>query len=75
MEMHGDTLWGVYTFMSSDSDFVNEVTFLRNDSLLIEGRGERILKNGKFVFPDKSKVEYSGVTLAKADCKQTPNKK
>jgi hypothetical protein len=74
-KMVGDTIWGLYTFMSADSEFVNEVTFLRVDTLLIEGLGDRVLKNGKFVFADKSKIRYAGVKLAKNDCKQTSETK
>ncbi|WP_157486732.1 hypothetical protein [Dyadobacter alkalitolerans] len=72
--MHGDTIWGLYTFMSSDSEYVNEVTFLRKDTLLIEGRGKRTFKDGKFAFKDRSKVQYSGVALAKTDCRQLPER-
>ncbi|WP_439558174.1 hypothetical protein [Dyadobacter sp.] len=68
-KMAGDTLWGTYTFMSSDSEFVNEVTFLRNDTLLVEGIGDRVFKDGKFVFADKASVRYAGVKLEKTDCK------
>ncbi|QRR00054.1 hypothetical protein [Dyadobacter sandarakinus] len=73
--MHGDTMWGVYTFMTSGSETVNEITFLRSDSLLIEGLGERHLENGKFIFNDKSKITYTGVRLTKTDCRQLPEQK
>lgn len=72
--MHGDTIWGTYTFMSADSEFVNEVTFLRSDSLLIEGLGERALAAGKFIFTDKSKVQYAGMKLTRTDCRQVPDR-
>lgn len=73
--MHGDTIWGTYTFMAQDSEFVNEVSYLRNDSVMIEGLGERKLEGDKFVFTDKSRLRYQGVRLMRTDCKQTPDKK
>jgi hypothetical protein len=73
--MQGDTIWGAYTFMSGDSEFVNEVTYLLQDSLLVEGIGERRLNDKIFVFTDKSKVRYDGIRLIRTDCRQTPDKK
>lgn len=72
--MREDTLWGTYTFMAADSEFVNEVTYLRRDSLLIEGLGERHFDGKQFVFTDKSKLRYNGIRLIRTDCRQLPGK-
>ncbi|MGV3603049.1 MAG: hypothetical protein ACO1N1_17665 [Dyadobacter fermentans] len=72
--MRGDTIWGTYTFMSADSEFVNEVSYLLNDSLMIEGLAERNLRGKVFVFDDKARVQYNGMKLRRTDCRQTPDK-
>ena len=72
--VRGDTIWGLYTFMASDSVFVNEVTFLKTDSMMIEGIGNRLLVGKKFVFDDTSKVRYIGIKLARTDCRQLPQR-
>ncbi|CAG5067834.1 hypothetical protein DYBT9623_00561 [Dyadobacter sp. CECT 9623] len=68
-KMQGDTIWGLYTFMAADSQFINEVSFLKKDTLLVEGLGKRVFRDGKFVFDDKASVRYDGVKLAKSKCK------
>lgn len=68
-KMHGDTLRALYTFMAGDSEFINEVVFIRKDTLLIEGTGDRVLKKGQFVFKNKNNLRYDGIVLIKDDCK------
>ena len=68
-KMYGDTLKALYTFMVKDSQFINEITFLRTDTLLIEGLGKRIEKEGKLVFENQKQIRYKGLVLAKSDCK------
>ena len=68
-KMYGDTLRALYTFMAGDSQFINEISFLRDDTLLTEGLGDRVLKGGKFVFTDNKKVQFKGLELVKSKCK------
>ena len=68
-KMHGDTLRALYTFMKGDSELINEITFLRKESILTEGLGKRVRKAGKLVFENTRNVEYTGLKLAKVKCK------
>ncbi|ACT93044.1 hypothetical protein Dfer_1805 [Dyadobacter fermentans DSM 18053] len=60
--------------MSADSEFVNEVSYLLNDSLMIEGLADRNLRGKVFVFNDRARVQYNGMQLRRTDCRQTPGK-
>lgn len=73
-KMTGDTITGLFTFMASDSEYVNEVVFLQKDSILVEGIGERVFDSGKFVFKDRKKISFTGIELIKDDCRQVPSK-
>lgn len=68
-KMYGDTLRGMYTFMSEGQESVREVIFIKQDSLLIEGYGPLEEKNGKTVFKNPQEVKFKGIVLAKAPCK------
>jgi hypothetical protein len=68
-KMHGDTLRGMYTFMSEGKESVREVMFIRRDSLLIEGYGPLKEAGEKTVFENPEKVEFNGIVLAKVPCK------
>jgi hypothetical protein len=68
-KMYGDTLRGMYTFMSEGTESVREVIFLRKDTLLIEGYGPLKEVDGKAIFEDAAKVKFDGIVLAEAPCK------
>jgi len=68
-KMYGDTLRGMYTFMSEGKESVREVAFIKKDSLLVEGYGALEEKNGKTVFKDPQQLKFDGIVLAKAPCK------
>jgi len=68
-KMHGDTLRALYTFMKGDSELINEITFLKKDSVLTEGLGTRTIKDGKLVFENNQNIKYTGLRLAKTKCK------
>ncbi|HEV7379153.1 MAG TPA: hypothetical protein VGN64_05120 [Dyadobacter sp.] len=68
-KMYGDTLRGMYTFMSEGTESVREVIFLRKDTLLIEGYGPLKEVDGKAIFEDAAKVKFDGTVLAEAPCK------
>lgn len=66
----GDTLIADYTFMSEGVSSVREVAFLKKDGTYIEGFGDVIESNGKFVFKDKTKLKFDlKNTLSKVECK------
>jgi hypothetical protein len=68
-KMYGDTLRGLYTFMSEGRESIREVLFLQKDSLLMEGYGSLEEKNGATVFKNPQDVKFDGIVLKKAACK------
>lgn len=68
-KMYGDTLRGMYTFMSEGKESVREVVFIRKDTLLIEGYGPLKEVDGKTVFEDAAKIRFNGIVLSEAPCK------
>lgn len=68
--IHGDTLNAEYTFMSEGTSSVRQVVFLRKNKSLIEGFGESEEKEGKMVFKDKRKLNFSeNMVLNEIPCK------
>lgn len=68
-KLSGDTLFANYTFTSEGQTSVREVAFLLNDHQVIEGFGGMEEKNGKMVFTDKSRINFSkGIKLSSIDC-------
>lgn len=65
----GDTLIADYTFMSEGATSVRQVAFLRKDNSLIEGYGDIEEKNGKMIFKDIKKLNFSGTVLHEIPCK------
>jgi hypothetical protein len=57
--IHGDTLIADYTFMSEGVSSVRQVAFLRKNKSLIEGFSESEEKEGKMVFKDLKKLNFS----------------
>ncbi len=57
-EMHGDTLFGVYTFQSEGVTSEREIAFMRVGKNITEGYGPVEDKDGKMQFMDKSKLEF-----------------
>ncbi|TDE14479.1 hypothetical protein [Dyadobacter psychrotolerans] len=68
-KMYGDTLRAMYTFMSEGTESFREVTFIKKDSLLVEGYGPMKEVNGKTLFSDAAKVNFTGIVLQKVPCK------
>jgi len=68
-KMYGDTLRAMYTFMSEGTESFREVTFIKKDSLFIEGYGPMKEVNGKTIFTDPGKVSFTGTVLQKTACK------
>lgn len=62
----GDTLVADYTFMSEGKESVREVAFLRKDSLLVEGFGESVAKDGKMIFKDRKALKFTSNMVLKA---------
>lgn len=66
----GDTLVADYTFQSEGVQSIREAVFLRQDNLMIQARGETVMKDNKEVFKDFKKLTFdSNLELAKTDCK------
>lgn len=65
----GDTLLADYTFTSEGIRSTRQVIFLIRDSVAIEGYGDVEEKDGKMVFKDISKIDFSkGMKLTKVSC-------
>lgn len=65
----GDTLLADYTFTSEGTRSTRQVIFLIRDSVAIEGYGEVEEKDGKMIFRDIRKIDFSkGTKLAKVSC-------
>ncbi len=57
--MHGDTLFGIYTFQSEEVNLSErEIAFMRVGKNITEGYGPVEDKDGKMQFMDKSKLEF-----------------
>jgi hypothetical protein len=68
--MKGDTLIADYTFASEGVTSVREVAFLQKDGTFIEGYGDVVSTNDKFIFKDKTKLKFDQKNiLTKVDCK------
>lgn len=66
----GDTLIADYTFKSEGMISVREVVFLKKGNTLIEGNGESEDQHGKWVFKNRSMLQFNNaVVLDKKDCK------
>lgn len=57
--INGDTLVADYTFMAEGATSIRQVAFLRKNKSLIEGFGESEEKEGKMVFKDLKKLNFS----------------
>ena len=68
-EMHGDTLFANYEFMSEGVISDREVAFLKTHDGMVEGYGEMKDENGKMVFKDRSSLNFSGTVLKRMSCK------
>lgn len=68
-KMFGDTLKAMCTFKTTTSESVQQIYFLRKDTLLIQGSGEHVEKNGKIVFSKPENIKFDGLVLSKTNCK------
>jgi hypothetical protein len=68
-EMHGDTLFANYEFMSEGVISDREVAFLKTHDGMVEGYGEMKDENGKMIFKNRSALNFSGTVLKRMDCK------
>lgn len=65
----GDTLRADYKFQSEGMESVREIVFVRNGDQLLQGNGEMTEKNGKQIFTDRKKLDFSNtITLTKTNC-------
>ena len=68
-KMYGDTLKAFCTFMVKGAESIQEVVFLRKDSLFVEGISSRKTVDGKIVFTDPEKLHFDGLVLKRVPCK------
>ncbi len=68
-KMYGDTLKAMCTFMIKGAESIQEVVFLRKDSLFVEGLSKRKTLDGKIVFAEPEKLHFDGLVLKQVPCK------
>jgi hypothetical protein len=68
-KMYGDTLKATCTFMVQGAESIQEVIFLRKDTLLVEGLGDRKSEKGKIYFQNQASVHFDGLVLSRVPCK------
>lgn len=67
--MRGDTLFGIYTFMSEGAESSREVAFLKKGNDLVEGYGDVQEMEGKVIFTNRTSLDFSSsVVLKLVDC-------
>lgn len=65
----GDTIYAEYTYSSEGKESVRPVVFLLNENTVIEGFGEMLEQDGKFLLGDRSKIDFSkGIKYQPVDC-------
>lgn len=70
-EMHADTLWADYTFISEGIESRREIAFLKRGETMVEGYGEVIEEGGRFVFRDRSSLSFDdSFILVETSCSQ-----
>lgn len=68
-KLRGDTLVADYSFMAEGTRSIRQVIFLIQDSLVTEGYGDMEEKEGRMVFKNSNKVDFSkGLKLRKISC-------
>jgi hypothetical protein len=68
-KMYGDTLKATCTFMVNGAESIQEVAFLRKDTLFIEGLGKQKHEKGRISFENNGDVHFDGLVLARVSCK------
>jgi len=68
-KMYGDTLKAMCTFKTATSESVQQVYFLRKDTLMIQGSGAHLKQDGKILFASPATVRFDGLVLSKVPCK------
>jgi hypothetical protein len=68
-KMYGDTLKATCTFMVDGAESIQEVMFLKKDTLFVEGLGDRTHEKGKIIFKNQTPVHFDGLVLAAVPCK------
>ncbi|MET0298778.1 MAG: hypothetical protein ABW036_03420, partial [Flavitalea sp.] len=74
-EIIGDTITGVYRFMSEGVTSEREVVFLKKGDDIVEGFGDVDESKGRMVYKDRSKLTFADdVVLRSTDCSKLPKK-
>ncbi len=70
-EIHGDTLFADYIFLSEGLTSVREVAFLLGEDQVKEGYGDVEEQDGKMVFRHRDSLDFSnGLAMPKVPCEQ-----
>ncbi len=73
--LEGNTVFADYTFYSEGVTSVREVAFLLNGDHVMEGFGDMEEHDGKMVFKDKARIDFStGIRLTQIDCVENDEK-
>ena len=68
-KLTGDTLFAEYRFMSEGTRSIRQVAFLVKDSIVTEGTGEMIEKDGKMMFKSPANLDFTkGIKYRKVPC-------
>lgn len=67
--MVGDTLYANYTFISEGIESHREIAFLKRNNEMIEGFGDVVEQNGRFLFKNRSGLKFeNSFVLKKVTC-------
>lgn len=68
-KLEGNILYADYTFSSEGKKSVREVAFLLKNDMAMEGFGAIEEKNGKFVFKNRSNIDFTkGIKYVQVNC-------
>ena len=68
-KMMGDTIIADYKFYSTGMESMREVAFLKKDSVMIQGFGPMVERNGKMVFVSTKEINFNNsIVLKNNDC-------
>ena len=63
--MHGDTLFADYNFVSEGQQSIRQVAFLLQDSVAVPGYGDMVDNNGTMDFKDHGKISFDEKSMMK----------
>lgn len=74
-KLMGNKIFADYTYTAEGKTTVREVAFLLDGNTVTEGFGDMKEENGKMIFKDKDKINFSGgLVFTGIDCVENDNK-